>query len=282
IFTQCDRLDSSPISRLQIEQNLQHLIASLEMAKAKYQRFYSAIPIVAELSWFILKASGSAAPIVWLVSELQKKPFASEKTLEAALMQTSTPKQRLLSPSRRYILLTVAGLGILVGVTAALLLTFDRLTPSSEQAEAPDQQVRHHQEILRRDPNNFESLTALANLYLDRGQLQKALPLMEKTVQQRPENLDWQFNLAMLYELTEQSSKAETVYDQILAKDKNNFKALVGKAEVRGQNGDLQMAKTLFQQAEQAAPNSDLKMQVRTMAQRYLQSPTTSTPSAQN
>ncbi|MGH2415938.1 MAG: tetratricopeptide repeat protein, partial [Microcystaceae cyanobacterium] len=35
IFTQCDRLDSSPISRLQIEQNLQHLIASLEMAKAK-------------------------------------------------------------------------------------------------------------------------------------------------------------------------------------------------------------------------------------------------------
>jgi Tfp pilus assembly protein PilF len=79
--------------------------------------------------------------------------------------------------------------------------------------------------------------------------------------------------LARLYELTGQVSKAETSYDLVLARQKNNLKALVGKAVLRKAHGDTKTAEALFAQAEKAAP-AKLKQQVRLVAQETLKEPT--------
>ena len=85
--------------------------------------------------------------------------------------------------------------------------------------------------------------------------------------------------LARLYELTGQVTRAETAYDQILAQEKNNFKALVGKALLRQAQGDTKTASVLLAQAEKVAP-TDLKAQVRAVAQKSLRLPSLPTPSA--
>ncbi len=101
---------------------------------------------------------------------------------------------------------------------------------------------------------------------------------MEKIVQHNPEDLDWQFNLAELYELAGQKQKAETIYDQILALEESNLKALLSKAVLRSEQGDINMARTLFVQAEKAAFTDELKAKVRSLAQTALPPNTESMP----
>jgi tetratricopeptide (TPR) repeat protein len=95
--------------------------------------------------------------------------------------------------------------------------------------------------------------------------------LLERLVQQHPERLELRLQLAQLYELTGQVLKAETAYDQVLAQQNNNLKALVGKAVLRKVQGDIKTAEALFAQAEKVAP-TDLKAQVRATAQKTLAS----------
>jgi tetratricopeptide (TPR) repeat protein len=277
ICTQCDQLVPSPISRLQIEENLQPLIAPLKAANAKYQRFYSAIPIANEKGKFSLKATGASVPFLWLVSELKKNYLSqSGQTLGTALKHEFSPDTPALSPLRQSLpRLALVSLGLL-GAIALSLLAFNLFTRYAEPTQTPeyaqtsDAELQQYQQALQKDPNNFETLVALANLYIERGQLDNALPVMEKVVQQRPQNLDWQFNLAKLYELTQQTQKAETVYDKILSRDKNYFKALLGKAILRSEKGDFPSATALFQQAEQAAPSNEIKAKIRNLAKRSL------------
>ena len=276
IFTQCDRLEPGPLSRVQIEENLQPFITRLDAVKAKYQRFYSAIPIVSGEGVSSLKATGAAAPILWLVSELRKTGnFQPQSNLGSALKQGISNVQNLRSNPRKLILpLTLASLGFL-GAIASLFL----LTQSPKQAQAPKQRIREEYErLLQREPDNLDALINLANLYLESRQLDQALPVMEKIVQQNPGDLDWQFNLAELYELAGEKQKAETIYDQILALEESNLKALLSKAVLRSEQGDINMARTLFMQAEKAALTDDLKAKVRSLAQTALPPNTESMP----
>lgn len=283
IFTQCDLLGPGPLSLLQIEENAQPLFTRLDAAGANYQRFYSAIPIVSTGGTSTLKATGTAAPLLWLISELRKSHRAQQdlasglaQSLSQSASDTSVLKKRFglslpLTSPRYSLILILAGVGLL-GVITSLFLSFNPLTLGSEQAQTPENQIKEYERVLQRQPNNFDALINLTRLYVQLGQPDQAIPLMEKLVQQEPENLDLRLTLAQLYELTGQEQRAETVYDQVLAKQENNLKALVGKAVLRHAQGDTKTAEILFSQAEKVAP-SDLKGQVRTVAQETLQTP---------
>lgn len=72
ILTKCDLLEPSPLSHQQIEQSLQPLTTRLDAARANYQTFYSFIPIDHTKGASTLNAKGAAAPLLWLVCELNK------------------------------------------------------------------------------------------------------------------------------------------------------------------------------------------------------------------
>jgi tetratricopeptide (TPR) repeat protein len=271
IFTRCDLLEPGPVSQLQIEANLQPLLARLDGVNAKYQRFYSAIPIVSYQGNFRLNASGTAAPLLWLLSELNKSDQMQEQsTLETRLKENLPVKQQSSVKPRKYIpLLVMSSLGLL-GVSAALFFAFNRWIPTSELAQTPAQKISQYERILQSDPNNFEALVSLADLYIGQHQNDRALPVLEKIVHQRPQSLDWQFILAQIYENKEQKDKAESVYDRILSQQENNLEALIKKAILRGEQGDTQAAKTLFAKAEKVAPTDTLKQKVRAISQSVL------------
>lgn len=287
VFTQCDQLEPSAIGLLQLEQNLQPLLTRLNVSKANYRRFYCAIPIVRTAGSATLKPVGTAAPLLWLTMELRKLyRLQSSATLAKGSMQSLSP---LAGPSavnklpglnlplttRSYVWLGLAGIGLL-GMIAAAFFGFERLAP---RIEGTQKRIQEYEQVLEREPKNGTALIELANLYIQLGQPNKAVPLMEKLVAQDPGNLNLNLNLAQLYELTGQKQKAEVAYDAVLVQDKTNLTALIDKAMLRSEQGDTEKAKILFMQAEKVAP-SDSKAKIRRLAQSTLQLSAESVPTA--
>lgn len=269
ILTKCDLLKSQPSIQQKLNEGIQTLTSRLDALRVNYQKFYSDIPIVTEEGVTALKPTGAAAPLLWLLSQLEKtQPTSPKKTtnsLQSLLTPTSKASQvkkifglYLFPTTRRYILLiAIASIG-LIGAMALLFVDYNR--------------------IFSRQPKNLEALQNLAVLE-QRGQFTQAVTLMEKIVQQEPNRVDLRLHLAYLYELTSQILKAETTYDQVLAQQNNNITALVGKATIRKAQGDSKTAIALFAQAEKAAPEQ-LKAQIRSVAQKTLNSPAPTTPLA--
>lgn len=279
LLTKCDLLEADPLSRKHLEESLQPLMCRLDGVKANYQTFCLGINIVRSEGVSSLKATGAAAPILWLGRELslahspslinnlvelvkkvqpsgsQLRQKGVDGELQSLFNSSGTSKVKKIfglyffPTSRKYILLlALASVGL---VLASSLLLVD------------------YKWVFQRESKNLDTLSNLDNLR-GRGQLDELIPLMEKLVQQEPKNIELRLQLGKLYELTGQVSKAETAYDQILAQQKNDIKALVGKAVLRQTQGDTKTAEALFVQAEKAAP-ADLKAQVRVKAQETLQ-----------
>lgn len=290
VFTKCDLLEPGPMSLLQIEEKIQPLLTRLDTAKANYQKFYSAIPIVSFAGVTALKATGAAAPLIWLISKLRKlNHLQTGQDLGSGLKQSITnPTGRVIKnknllglmplKSRSYsLILSIAVVG-LVGAIAIPLTLFPLVGGKQggaepKQSQTADPQIQQYEQILSSQPDNFDAQIKLANLWIEKEQPDRAIPLMEKLVQQQPNRLDLQLNLAQLYKLVGQKQKAETAYDQILSKEKDNLAALVSKAVIRSEQGDDKTAKVLFVQAEQAAPGS-LKTKIRALADHTLLSRT--------
>lgn len=278
IFTKCDLLAPEPLSLVQIEEKIQPLLSRLDAAKANYQKFYSAIPLVTFAGVPQLKPTGAATPILWLVSELKrlhqtqpKQDLGSglKQKLLFPVQQTFIFKQMLGSKSLPLILSGMGVLGVL-GIAAA---TFWGMKPLTIAPKALDtnSKIQAYEQLLQNDPDNFDALVELANLRIQQGQPNLAIPLMEKLVRQEPERLELQLNLAQLYKLTAQLPKAESAYDRVLLQEKDNVAALVNKALIRVEQGDRQTANRLFSQAEKAAP-PNLKIKVRDIAKSSLPS----------
>lgn len=272
IFTQCDQLPPGAIGQLQVEEKIQGLVTALESVSAKYQRFYTGIPIVEREGVFKLQSNGVSSAFLWLVAELyKKKSFGFDKSLEASL-QDKTDSQKLLptfSPKFLWGLGGIVALIIILGLGWNFFLKpqTSTQTPTTSSARNNDQQVEKYEKLLKENPQNMDALVALANVYLEQGKLEKAIPILEKIAVIQPNNLDWQFNLAKLYELSDQTDKAETIYDQMLSKNPKEFKALVGKAMLRQAKGDFQTANSLFKIAEDVAPSPDLKKKIQELSQ---------------
>ncbi|PSM47469.1 hypothetical protein C7Y66_19495 [Chroococcidiopsis sp. CCALA 051] len=279
VFTKCDLLAPEPLSLLQIEEKIQPLLSRLDAAKTNYQKFYSAIPLVTFAGVPQLKPTGAATPILWLVSELKrlhqtqlKQDLGSglKQQLLSPVEQTFIFKQMLGSKSLPLILSGIGILGV-VGIAVTSLWGGKPLAIAPKAASDTDSKIQAYEQLLQNDPGNFDALVELANLRIQQGQPNLAIPLMEKLVRQEPERLELQLNLAQLYKLTEQLPKAESTYDRVLLQEKDNVAALVNKALIRIEQGDRQTANRLFSQAEKAAP-PNLKAKVRDIAKNSLHS----------
>ena len=145
ILTKCDLIEPDPLNLLQIEENLQPLIARLDAVKANYQRFYSAIRIVSMQSGAsTLRARGAAAPLLWLLSELSRPyNFPYPQDLSSGLTQSLFIGQ-ILPPTTRWYISILVLVSVLLGVIPALffgLFTLDpEQGPSKEQPHGTEQQ----------------------------------------------------------------------------------------------------------------------------------------------
>jgi tetratricopeptide (TPR) repeat protein len=281
ILTKCDLLQTSPLNQQQLEKLLQPLIASLDAVRANYQMFYSFIPIVNIEGTVTLNATGAAAPLLWLVEELRK---AHEPGLINNLQLLTRLKPKGLQPQQEEVSgslqslfeLTDKAVGVEKKHSLYLFLTAPRKILLLALAilgliGAIALPSVNYEWVFRRQSQNIDALIKVATLR-QQGQFDQAVPLMEKIVQQQPKHFGLRLQLADLYRITGQVTKAEQAYDQVLVQQKDNFNALSSKALLRYAQGDRKTAQVLFTQAEKAAP-ADLKAQIREIAQQTLQTP---------
>ncbi len=278
LLTKCDLLEPDPLIWQQLKERLQPLTICLDAEKANYQTFYLHIPIVHTESASILRAKGAAAPLLWLVWELNKahNPGLMNHllVLVSPLLPTNFQSQPVLAdgplqclhrpPEKVVKVKNSLNLYLLPDIRRNLLLLALAIVTLVDVIGLP---LVNYKRFLQRKPN----LNALENIATleRRGNFYQAIPLMEKLVHQEPKRLDLCLQLAQLYKSTGQLTKAETAYDYVLTQQKNNLDALVGKAILRDVQGDIKTAQALFAQAEKAAPTA-LKAQMRTVAQKTL------------
>ena len=113
----------------------------------------------------------------------------------------------------------------------------------------------------------YMSILALANVSL------QALPVIEKRVEAHPDDLHEQLTLARFYESRGQKQTAESIYDRILTQQNNNLKALMSKALLRSEQGDIETARKLLSQAQKLAPNADWKAKIEAIASQSFSRP---------
>jgi tetratricopeptide (TPR) repeat protein len=279
VLTQCDLLETGSLAALQVEEKLQPFTARLDTLNITYQKFYSGIPIVKGPNGATLGTSGAGAPLLWIATELRRMHnFKAQVDLASGVKRvlspspTSSPARRKTSTttsSSNWLLYGLAGLS-LMGVITALLTSIWVLKPFAPSVAnlplASEQEIKKYQDVLQRDPTNRNALQSLAGIYLGAEQYDQAIPFLEKLVQADPANQENRFQLAQIYELAGRRKDEEAVYDQILMKDQSNVVALTKKAVLRTEQGETEEAKQLFARAEKAAPNADVKAQVRAIA----------------
>jgi GTPase SAR1 family protein len=287
ILTKSDLVEADPPTRQKIEDCMRSLTSHLRFLRANYQNFYSFIPIVCTNGAFKLEPQGAASPFLWLVTELNKaynpgllktlmqftsltaasnshSESAAEGSIESVfkpaykggdgrssgLMSVLSARKHLVIPAA-ILFLGLAGAGIF------FLVNND--STSSQRAQNPLSRVI---------------------AFRQNGELEKAIAELEKLVQQEPQKVEWQFQLADLYSRTAQFNKEESIYDRILAEYEKQpvrtqyedyIRALLGKAQLRKSQGDLKTVEELFVKAEQAAPDEKLKAEIRELAEKMLE-----------
>lgn len=264
VLTKSDLIENIGDRQQQIEQQLQPLTQSLESTRATYQIFYSCIPLVKVAGVPTLLAKGAEVPLTWLAGELYnahqsraklpelfpRQQAASPPTLKRLFdssSKASTIRQLLgiyLYPSRfKSTGLALLAIAVLAGITSSAFIDYKQLLWHQTNSISDGQQPQ---------------------------QINNDIALFEKLVQQQPQNINLKLQLAQLYELTGEITKAETAYDRVLAQEKDNITALSRKAILLHAQGATKQSAALFSQAESAAPE-EMKAKIRDLAQTTLQ-----------
>jgi tetratricopeptide (TPR) repeat protein len=294
ICTKCDLIDLNAINLLKLETKLIPLIKRLESINAHYRRFYSPISILDQPHDGILNFKDANAPLLWLITELQKlhgsqvelnlgnslnqmmsnstQLGAKDSRLNAAAKSkfASLTKWKTLSSPQKAIFAILAACGVL-SAGLALSLQLDVLKPKTvattvPASTTPRQNIDKNEAVLRIDPSNREAITQVVDSYLELGQTDQAIARLEKITTAQPNDIDTSLKLAELYRLTGQNSKEENIYDKVLSREKNHIPALIAKASLRKEKGDLKTASILFEKAEKIAPTKNIKTMIKELS----------------
>lgn len=282
ICTKCDLIDLSPIGLIKLEKKLVPLLSRLDSAKASYRIFYSCIPLNNQENGGLLKSKNATEPILWLITEINTI-HSSDAHLNLGhslnrLTQGSrnSPPHNTASKNRTSrqrkphstILYVLVGCAI-ISLGAVLALNLNFFKPQNA-ASTPNQEIQKYEALLKQDPTNREALSSLAVAYTNLQKYDQAASLLEKARQDLPDDLDILFMLADTYASAQENSKEERTYDLILEQQGDNILALIGKARLKSETGDLKTAKTLFNKAIDSAPNNEIKLKIQEIADNNL------------
>ncbi len=114
------------------------------------------------------------------------------------------------------ILVTVFGLAFVGSTGAAVIAGFfsnDNTTNANNPVDAPSMeeqiQIRAsgYEKVLEREPENITALTGLAEIYLQTGNIEKAIPPLEQLVKSYPEQKEF---AALLTEIKKEQAQNGT------------------------------------------------------------------------
>lgn len=238
VFTKCDLL-GRPLNILTVEQRAEQIIEQLNAVRATYKKFYSAVQIIKHDSEVKISSSetgqsSGGAAILWLLQVLSEAHSESNLNLKSHLDALTSPSLiEYITPSinwKKIRRISFAASSALALLAVPIWFFSERRQETANSSTGIENSITENLAIIRSQPNNLAALINLVNLYIQAGENQKAIPVMEKLVKLEPESNEWKLNLARLYLANGQTIEAKKAYDQILKSDKNNVTALKEKA----------------------------------------------------
>ena len=126
-----------------------------------------------------------------------------------------------------------------------------------------------YRDVLTVDPDNVMALGGLVNLFITENLPERAIALLQDTIEKAKEQEDSSSNLNSIklllgevYAETEQYAKALSLYDEIARTDEADFRPLMAKALLLQQQDKAEAAKPLLQSAYELAP-AEFKDQIK-------------------
>jgi tetratricopeptide (TPR) repeat protein len=258
------RVPNEPLTNLNAGILYQRLGRNAE-AEAAYKRTLAAVPDNADASLRLgrlYEATGRVDEAIEALEAVVTRAQGSPQGREA--------KGRL---SRLYDLKSRTVVQALESGTGDVeqAVTLGRHLYDSDQDDAAQRVL---EAVVGRDPGNAEAYYWLAKLYLKAGQQAKGVATMERSVRLAPENLRLQEELGAAYERSRQLEAAQKVYEQALAKAKDEkvvarLTKRLGLLRARRDEaaGDKQGALRELQTLNEKFPNDPQLMQ--TLASAY-------------
>jgi len=128
----------------------------------------------------------------------------------------------------------------------------------AERAKKYDVAEQEYNDLLAKDPKNYQYYRALGELYRKTGDLKKSYEVLKKGQEIAPANPTANLELAMTMEAQGIRGEAKALYENIIKVQPNNPVALNNLAYIMAEEGgDLDVALTYAQRAKQQLPNSD-------------------------
>ncbi len=94
----------------------------------------------------------------------------------------------------------------------------------------------------------LEDLHHQAEVFKQKGEYSKAITIFQKLTQSDPKQLDWKVELCHLYRWNKQSEKSKLCFDEVLAQYSQHQDALMGKAYLASDAGNMDEAKLQLSQ----------------------------------
>lgn len=167
-----------------------------------------------------------------------------------ALLATLAPHSD--APFRRLAILAVASLALAGsvrwvehwrGAPYRVARAFETLSSRPEGA------IARLQEVLRQQPNDWQSRYALGNAYLSAGRFTDAEAEFKKVLDSQPQYAHARVQLGMVYLAEKRAQDAEGMFKQVLAEDSNDVYANYGMALALADKGEDQAAIEEFKTA---------------------------------
>ena len=135
--------------------------------------------------------------------------------------------------------------------------------PSADMQAAVAQAAAPLLEAIKQNPNDYDSLVKLANVYYDGQQFQNAIQYYERAVAIHPENVDVRTDMGTAYWYTGNADKAVAAMETSLKYRPGHRQTLFNLGWVRWQGkSDPQGAITAWEQLLKANPDYPQKQQV--------------------
>ncbi len=102
------------------------------------------------------------------------------------------------------------------------------------------------QEVLRLDSSNQKAARELGIIYYDQGQIREAFPLLKKSAETNPNDLDVQLKLALLYFAGRDLGSARELAQQIIEKNSEQEDAILLLSDLPNNPDELQEVQRFF------------------------------------
>jgi tetratricopeptide (TPR) repeat protein len=149
------------------------------------------------------------------------------------------------------------------------------MNPPGQQAPSKSNvsgDILRHMEFLKKaveeSPNDTARLKEYADFLYMAHQNEKALPVYERLVKLKPNDIDARFTLTSIFYENRQLDKAEKETDIILSYDKNNPQALYNKGAIVAGKGEKEKAQKIWNDILSRFPESEAARLARSALQK--------------